>query len=123
MGNQRSIFDNQELLIEREQLMNIYRSNNGPLWRDKTHWMKLNIPLYKWHHVKVSETENGVVRLNLTDNGLTGVLPSFHLSHLQELLLSQNSLEGTTISNCLFYIVLIRISYIQEYCLGNQYAI
>ena len=73
-------------------LLKIYKSTNGENW--KTKW-DLNAPVSSWYGVKVSGDK--VVAINLSDNNLSGEIPSeiADLVSLQELNLHKNKIAGT----------------------------
>ena len=84
--------------LEREALIAIYASNNGPNWRRQQGWLGPPGSEWNWEGVRV---ENGsVVELDLHENNLTGILAGEigNLVQLRELLLGTSfiSFSGTT---------------------------
>ena len=75
----------------------LYRSTDGPNWRDNTNWLS-DGPLSEWHGVStVEELDVQVVGLSLGDNRLVGQLPALlgTLNDLERLDLSYNHLNGS----------------------------
>mmetsp|Transcript_13681 Transcript_13681/g.12393 ORF Transcript_13681/g.12393 Transcript_13681/m.12393 type:complete len:427 (-) Transcript_13681:720-2000(-) len=78
---------------DKEVLINIFNQTNGKRWKNKIHWCEDNVSLSQWHHIK--EIKGKVVRINLTDNNLTGNMPNIdRLQHLKDLQINQNLLTG-----------------------------
>lgn len=79
--------------IERAALIAFYKATNGDKWINNTNWCS-DKPLYEWYGVGVGLT--GVQEIILSDNGLEGTIPEEigNLSELQILYLSRNNLEG-----------------------------
>ena len=78
---------------ERAALVAIYDATDGDNWTDNTNW-KSEEPVGDWYGVTV---ENGVVTgLNITENALSGEIPSEigDLTSLERLNLSANNLIG-----------------------------
>ena len=78
---------------ERAALVALYDATDGDNWTDNTNW-KSQEPVGTWHGVTV---ENGAVTgLDLSDNNLTGEIPSAigDLTNLEWLILKNNSLSG-----------------------------
>lgn len=77
-------------------LVKLYNDCGGLSW--KKQWT-LTDPMTKWHGVELGTSPNGtrVTSLNLSDNGLTGNLPTeiCNLSYLRNLWLGNNELTGT----------------------------
>jgi Leucine-rich repeat (LRR) protein len=74
-------------------LVAFYNSTNGDNWTDNTNWLSSE-PIEDWEEVEV---ENGRVnKLSLTDNNLTGTLPSEigDLNYMYNLILWDNALTG-----------------------------
>ena len=63
-------------------LVGLYNSTNGSEWNTKTHWLT-QAPLTAWHGV-TAEADGRITGLNLSDNNLSGSLPS-SLSKLKDL--------------------------------------
>ena len=79
--------------IERDVLVLLYCSTDGPNWTNKTNWLTSSL-LDDWHGVTVSN--NQVEGLVLHNNGLTGQIPT-ELGQLTNLVLldfSSNQLSG-----------------------------
>ncbi|CAN0318182.1 unnamed protein product, partial [Scytosiphon promiscuus] len=57
---------------DREVLLVLYRSTNGPGWEDKQGW-DTRADLSNWHGVEVND-QGRVVKLSLRDNNLQGTL-------------------------------------------------
>ncbi|OAD22095.1 secreted protein containing Leucine-rich repeat protein [Candidatus Thiomargarita nelsonii] len=78
---------------ECEALVAFYNSTNGPNWSDKTGWNETNTPC-SW--IGVTCSDGHVTELNLSENQLSGSIPSElgNLSHLTLLGLHENQLTG-----------------------------
>lgn len=76
---------------EKQALISIYESTNGFDW--ETTW-DLEEPVTNWHGVTIQN--NSVIKLNLFQNNLSGILPSTigDLKNLTELNLAFNQLTG-----------------------------
>lgn len=92
--------------VERDALMALYNSTDGPNWTNNTNWGTAS-PVSTWYGIKV-ESFNGIYRvtwINVPSNNLTGTLPQ-ELGNLTELTLLgfyNNQLSGElpiSISNC-----------------------
>lgn len=59
---------------DREILRALYDATDGPNWKDNRGWLT-EVPLGEWYGVR-TDADGGVVRLNLSRNGLWGTLPS-----------------------------------------------
>ena len=72
----------------------LYEATDGPNWTNSQNWLT-DAPLDDWHGVDV-DGEGRVDYLDLSDNGLTGSIPSElgDLSGLERLFLRDNRLEG-----------------------------
>jgi len=83
----------EELQSERDILMALYNSTDGPNWSNNTNWGTDN-PLDTWHGIKTSEGR--VNFLNLWSNGLSGEFPDMitDLTELHTLNLGANSISG-----------------------------
>ena len=80
---------------DRAALEALYNATGGANWTNDTNWLS-SMPLSDWHGVTVDG--NGcVTELDLTDNELTGTIPSelSNLSSLERLNLFNNELTGT----------------------------
>ena len=80
---------------ECESLLYLYNNTNGPGWTNKTGWNVTNTPCTTWYGV--SCTVGNVTTLSLSNNKLSGLiptLPNFNLPNLTELFLANNQLYG-----------------------------
>ena len=78
---------------ERDALVALYRSTGGDNWSERTNWLT-DKHVSTWHGVIAFDGRVSVV--NLSDNNLTGEIPSElgSLSHLRRLYLQRNGLAG-----------------------------
>ncbi|HDN26489.1 MAG TPA: hypothetical protein ENG03_05235 [Thioploca sp.] len=60
--------------VECESLLELYYSTNGANWKNNDGWNVTNTPC-GWHGVTCEN--NGVVKLELPDNQMTGPIPDF----------------------------------------------
>lgn len=76
-------------------LVALYNSTNGANWANNTNWLS-NKPLNEWHGVTLDSQNGRVIRLDLFNNNLNGMLPIEigSLINLQDLLLTSNNLNG-----------------------------
>src|SRR6476661_8144923 len=76
---------------EKNALIKLYNATNGKQWTTK--W-DLSQPVENWSGVKVANDK--VISIDLSNNNLTGTLPSEigNLSNLQQLNLFRNSITG-----------------------------
>ena len=81
-------------LTDREVLELLYRSNGGPDWAHSDKWLT-DAPLAAWHRVETDE-QGRIQKLDLSENGLTGEMPTElgGLGSLERLDLSNNELTG-----------------------------
>lgn len=83
---------------EREALLSLYRSTDGPNWRNSTKpWTGVPGTECSWHGVTCGGAAGSehVTALKLNFNDLTGTVPALHaLTELTSLNLYQNSLSG-----------------------------
>ena len=80
---------------DRAALESLYNATGGANWSNNANWVS-SLPLADWHGVTVDG--NGcVTKLDLTDNKLTGTIPSelSNLASLERLNLFNNELTGT----------------------------
>ena len=77
---------------EKDALVKLYIATNGNQW--KKQW-DFNKPVSSWYGVKLQNDK--VVGLDLSNNNLTGQLPSeiVNLVYLKELKLFKNTISGT----------------------------
>ena len=81
-------------LSDRDILIALYNATGGPNWLINTNWLS-NEPLQEWHGV-TTDADGRVATLDLTENWLSGRMPSQlgDLSSLGELRLANNHLSG-----------------------------
>ncbi|MFL6248588.1 MAG: fibronectin type III domain-containing protein [Thermoanaerobaculia bacterium] len=81
---------------ERDALIAIYDSTNGPAWADRTNWLGAAGTECTWHGVGCDETQSNVIDIDLDGNQLSGTLPSSirNFTKLQSLLVGSNNLHG-----------------------------
>ena len=60
--------------MDREILVNLYRSTNGDSWSCRDGWLNNTLNLGRWFGVRTND-EGRVVELNLNRNNLRGKLP------------------------------------------------
>ena len=79
---------------DRVVLTALYNATDGDNWRDNTNWLS-DEPLGNWHGV-TTDADGRVATLDLTENWLSGRMPSQlgDLSSLGELRLANNHLSG-----------------------------
>ena len=82
------------LLTDRETLEVLFDATGGGNWTNNKNWLT-DAPLEDWHGIDADE-EGRVVRLVLTQNGLSGAIPAelSALSKLEHLELWINNLQG-----------------------------
>ena len=77
----------------------LYKSTNGPNWRDNTGWMKGDPCSSQWSGIACDKINNEtrIVEVFLRYNDLVGTIPTniVKLSELRSLVLSYNTLSGT----------------------------
>ena len=79
---------------DQEALVALYNATEGPNWANNTNWLS-DKPLGEWHGV-TTDANGRVTRLDLSQNGLTGEIPSGlgSLTNLDRLYLHRNQLTG-----------------------------
>jgi len=79
---------------DRDALVALYDGANGAGWDDMTNW-KSALPLGEWYGV-TTDFDGRVTQLSLSNNGLSGALPTElgNLERLQRLHLNDNALRG-----------------------------
>ncbi|MCX7549415.1 immunoglobulin domain-containing protein [Xanthomarina sp. F2636L] len=83
-----------EQLLEREALIALYNSADGPNWTDNTNWNTAE-PVSTWAGITV--VNGHVTRIDKNRGNLVGTLPVElqNLTHLEYLQLSRNNLSGS----------------------------
>ena len=94
---------------DRDVLIAFYHATNGANWLRNDNWLT-DAPLDQWHGV-VTDESGRVIRLDLSQNGLRGTIPSElgQLTNLEFLFLFENNLSGTIppeLGNLTYLIVL-----------------
>lgn len=90
---------------EREILEELYKTTEGPRWKNSDGWMDDNVGICEWYGVKcensLKSSEIGVERINLRDNSLIGKGTSliYELPFLKELILADNFLTEFSFQN------------------------
>jgi Leucine-rich repeat (LRR) protein len=95
-GTMQCIPHDGDFLDERSILFQLYHSLDGNNWNKRENWVEDNRSICTWYGVHCSQGENGtVVRLDLPDNGLKGVIPAsiYYLQSLQTLNVRENDVE------------------------------
>ena len=111
---------------EREALVNLYLSNNGPNWKFNDNWLTtdpcwMHADLYNWYGVYCNSDGTHVVYLGLPSNFLNGTLPASlfdDLPYLTNLYLNGNALTGT-IPSALWSLSLGDVSLASNSLLGS----
>jgi Leucine-rich repeat (LRR) protein len=82
---------------EREALIELYQTTNGPGWTEKTNWLGAPGTECTWFGVDCNEAQSNVVGLRLNTNQLSGPIPAgvAQLTNLTSLHLELNHLTGT----------------------------
>lgn len=82
--------------IQREALVDLYNSTNGPGWTDSTNWLVGDPCVDSWYGVTCDQSEN-ITKIELHQNNLVGTIPASlgNLSHLRGLFLRSNQLSGS----------------------------
>lgn len=81
-------------MTEQMMLEELYTATGGVAWTDSTNWPREDIPVCQWFGVtcEVIDGEDRVTELDLSNNGLQGIVPSivFYLPRLRKLNLGLN---------------------------------
>ena len=80
--------------IEREALIEFYKSTGGERWINNTNWCSEK-PVSEWYGVETTE-EGSVTGISMYNNNLSGTLPDIFdkLTNFQHIALSENKLTG-----------------------------
>ena len=80
---------------DREALVALYNSVNGPNWLNNDNWLSDDAPLGQWYGV-TTDNNGRVIRLDLEENQLSGEIPPElgNLANLTWLFLDGNELSG-----------------------------
>ncbi len=83
------------ICTDKDALIALYEATDGDNWVSNQNWLS-DKPIGTWYGVITDENDR-VIDLDLSDNELNGTLPSElgHLTHLEVLYLSENQLSGT----------------------------
>ena len=75
---------------DRETLIAIYNATNGPNWTRQDNWLS-EAPISTWYGISTDDG-NRVIKLELSENGMTGSLPAElgQLAHLDSLTITSN---------------------------------
>jgi hypothetical protein len=83
-------------LEEKQELINIYKYNNGEYWINNEGWIGTNTSQCDWYGI-TCDSEGYIQAIDLNFNNVTGYFPSdeiFSLSRLELLKMSGNKLDG-----------------------------
>ena len=82
-------------ITDREALVSLYQATNGVNWLKSDNWLT-NVPLDAWHGV-TTDSSGRVIALDLSENELSGSIPSElgEFTELKELHLEENELSGS----------------------------
>ena len=98
LGATKCLFDDSGLntLTERDILEKIFFLTEGRSWNNNKNWLNEAVSTCEWYGVscETGTTDDKVISLNLTENGLSGEFPTvvFELPFLEELFLKGNSI-------------------------------
>ena len=93
--------------VERNALKMFYDSAKGNEWTNSTHWIDPYISHCLWYGVNCNDS-NSTTKLELQNNGLSGVLSSSiaNLSLIEYLNLADNDIMVCIILSCFHYLTL-----------------
>ena len=82
------------LALERDALIALFNATDGASWSSKTGWCT-EAPVGEWHGI-TTDPEGHVIRIELENNGLSGVVPAAvsGLLYLKSLRLHDNNITG-----------------------------
>lgn len=81
--------------LEREVLINLYHSTDGPNWNENTGWLGPGNAC-DWYGVVCDSPNLHVQQIRLTGNNLRGTLPSLSaLTNLMDVFVNENQLTGS----------------------------
>ena len=80
---------------DRAALVALYNATNGANWKANTNWLS-DVPISQWHGIFTNPTNGRVTGIVLSNNQLTGRIPTElgNLSNLEYLGLNSNQLTG-----------------------------
>ena len=105
---------NNRLLIDQMALIDFYEATNGPNWKRNDNWLTSR-PLDDWYGVTTGP--NGVVRLDLENNGLEGRIRTYSIIPLGKLTyldLSSNNISGSIPPEISEYIKELECLYLEK---------
>ena len=108
------IRSNHRLLIDQMALIDLYEATNGPNWKHNDNWLTSR-PLDDWYGVTTGP--DGVIRLDLENNGLDGRIRTYSiipLSKLTYLDLSSNNISGNIPPEISEYIKELKRLYLEK---------
>ncbi|MDE0080174.1 MAG: hypothetical protein OXO50_21830, partial [Caldilineaceae bacterium] len=84
----------EESTTDRDVLVALYQATNGDSWLRSDNWLT-DSPIGRWYGV-VTDGSDRVIKLNLSENGLSGSIPPElgNLTELESLGLADNRLSG-----------------------------
>ena len=108
------LITNHRLLIDQMALIDLYEATNGPNWKRNDNWLTSR-PLDDWYGVTTGP--DGVVRLDLEDNGLDGRIRTYSIIPLGKLTyldLSSNNISGNIPPEISEYIKELKRLYLEK---------